>query len=75
MTEFDSPTEHCDPASARDDRRDDDRHTPSVVATVEEHDEGPAECTLFPCNVDGVELMTTWITAQEGSFVDLESMR
>lgn len=35
----------------------------------------PAECTLYPADADGMELMTSWVTAREGSFVSLERMR
>jgi hypothetical protein len=35
----------------------------------------PAECTLYPADAEGMELMTSWITAREGSFVRLERMR
>lgn len=34
----------------------------------------PAECTLFPPNLAGFERTTTWITAEEGSFVRLTEM-
>lgn len=33
------------------------------------------ECTLYPDGVDGVALMTHWLTAGEGSFVALSEMR
>ncbi len=42
--------------------------------TVENDDE-PNECALFPASASESELMTTWISAQEGSFVDLASSR
>jgi len=75
MIEFDAPTEPCDPVLTAEDESDPDRSRTNVVATVERSDDGPDECTLFPCNVDGLDLMTTWMTAREDSFVDLESMR
>ncbi|MFQ3295960.1 MAG: hypothetical protein ACI8VE_003052, partial [Natrialbaceae archaeon] len=52
-----------------------DRPETTVVSTTEHSEDGPDECTLFPCNLEGVDLMTTWITARGNSFVDLESMR
>lgn len=73
MTPFESPTEPCDPAARG--TGDADGSPSNVVATVETRDDGPDECTLFPCDVEGVDLMTTWMTAREDSFVDLESMR
>jgi hypothetical protein len=42
---------------------------------VEKYDERPDQCTIFPSQSDGVERMSTWITATEGSFVDLQTMR
>ncbi len=38
-------------------------------------DGGQTECTLYPRHTDADELVTHWITAREGSFVDLRSMR
>ncbi|MFT4889696.1 MAG: hypothetical protein ACI9YT_000607 [Halobacteriales archaeon] len=75
MTEFDAPTEPCDPVLSREDERDPDCYARDVVAAIENRDDGPDECTLFPCDVDGVDLMTTWMTAHGDAFVGLESMR
>jgi len=47
----------------------------SLQAIVEKYDERPDQCTIFPSRTDGVERMSTWITAREGSFVDLQTMR
>lgn len=43
-------------------------------AVVEWH-EDDVECTLYPRGATGVELMSSWITAGEESFVDLAAMR
>lgn len=40
-----------------------------------ENDDAPNECAIFPREASEEELMTNWITAHDGSFVDLESMR
>jgi hypothetical protein len=32
-------------------------------------------CTIFPLDVAEEELLTTWISAEEGSFVPLAEMR
>ncbi|MCU4740660.1 hypothetical protein OB955_08070 [Halobacteria archaeon AArc-m2/3/4] len=48
---------------------------PPLEHVTVENDDAPDECALFPCEATESELHTTWITAQEGSFVDLESMR
>lgn len=46
----------------------------SLQATVVEYENAPDECTLFPRDVSGMDRMTTWITAKEDSFVDLEAV-
>ncbi|WP_207586681.1 DUF7511 domain-containing protein [Halomontanus rarus] len=38
------------------------------------NDDGTAECTIFPSSCDDEEIVTNWLTAKRGSFVDLESM-
>ena len=40
-------------------------------ATIVEYENAPDECTIYPSGVSGVERMTTWISAEEGSYVDL----
>lgn len=53
-----------------------DNPSPPLLEHVTvENDGAPDECALFPHEATESELHTTWITAQEGSFVDLESMR
>ncbi|ARS89527.1 DUF7511 domain-containing protein [Natrarchaeobaculum aegyptiacum] len=44
------------------------------VVTVE-NDDAPDECAIFPRNASEEQLMTTWISAHEDSFVGLDSMR
>ncbi len=48
---------------------------PSTQSTVVEYDDAPNECTIFLSGVSRTERMTTWITAKEGSYVDLQSAR
>lgn len=45
-----------------------------LQATVVEYEDGPDECTIYPNGVSEVERMTTWISATEGSYVDLDSV-
>lgn len=45
-----------------------------LAAHVESSD-GRVECTLYPLNADADELVTTWMTAANDSFVDLENWR
>jgi hypothetical protein len=40
-----------------------------------EHDDAPDECAIFPHGASPDELMSTWISAHDDSFIDLESMR
>ncbi|EMA40226.1 DUF7511 domain-containing protein [Halobiforma nitratireducens] len=40
-----------------------------------ENDDAPDECALFPRAASEDELVTNWIVAHEGSFVELESVR
>lgn len=42
-----------------------------VVAT----DTEGFECTIYPVDAEGLDLMTRWITAEEGSFVNVEDVR
>ncbi|SEP21566.1 hypothetical protein SAMN04487948_12223 [Halogranum amylolyticum] len=44
-------------------------------AEITEYDDSPDECTVYPADAEEWELMTRWITAREGSYVDLEEMR
>lgn len=44
-----------------------------VCAVIERHDVD-VECTLYPSDATGVDLMSRWITAGEGSFVSLAEM-
>lgn len=57
-------------------------HGPSVdsdssggLAHRVEHVEDGTTCTLFPIECEDADLVTHWITAKEGSFVDLTEMR
>lgn len=47
----------------------------SLTAVVVEHDDGLDECTLYPEDAADEKLVTEWITAEEGSYVELDSMR
>jgi hypothetical protein len=37
--------------------------------------DGERTCTLFPADASGDELVTTWVTAEEGAFVDAADWR
>lgn len=54
-----------------------DSEEPSVElehVTVE-NDDAPDECAIFPRHASGDVLTTTWISARDEGFVDLEAMR
>ncbi|SDM97284.1 hypothetical protein SAMN04487949_3030 [Halogranum gelatinilyticum] len=44
------------------------------AATVVHYEGAPDECTIYPTDVADAELVTTWISAQEGSYVSLAEM-
>ncbi|WP_416840310.1 hypothetical protein [Haloferax sp. DFSO52] len=44
------------------------------VAIVAPYDDAPDECTIFPTGLSEAELLTTWISAEEGSYVSLDEM-
>lgn len=51
------------------------RGSQRLVARTVESDDGATECTIYPVRVPRERRVTTWITAGEGSFVDLEDYR
>ncbi|MFB6110516.1 MAG: hypothetical protein ABEJ60_06545 [Halodesulfurarchaeum sp.] len=51
-----------------------ERESGDLAHRIEEYSAG-AECTLFPSVCDENDLLTRWITAEEGAFVDLAEMR
>ena len=51
------------------------RSSPDLEHITVENEDAPDECAIFPCDATENELLTTWVTAQEGSYIDLESIR
>lgn len=49
--------------------------TASGVSAVIDEDEGVIECTLYPTDADEETLVTTWLTARDDAFVQLDDMR
>jgi hypothetical protein len=45
---------------------------PSVYARIDDEE---AACTLYPSDATGVELMSTWVSADAGSYVAVAEMR
>ena len=48
---------------------------PILFGCVERYDDAPDEFTLYPADCEESEVVTTWISAREGSYVDVEAMR
>ena len=48
---------------------------PGLVGTVVRYEDAPDEYTVHPPDATEGELVTTWLTAREGAFVDLTEMR
>lgn len=48
---------------------------PPLESVLVENDDAPDECAIFPYEATDAELDRAWISALEGSFTDLESMR
>jgi hypothetical protein len=48
---------------------------PLYAATVVTAADGTDECTVFPVGLSDDDLVTTWVSAAEGSFVPLAEMR
>lgn len=46
-----------------------------LVAQVENRHRQPDLCTIYEPHSDEVQQMSTWITAKEGAFYELESIR
>jgi len=46
-----------------------------LVSVVVEYDERPDKCTIYHPDSTGIERMSSWITADTDSFVDLYAVR
>jgi len=42
-----------------------------VESVIERYDEEPDECTIFRADIPDRQRLSTWISAKEGSYVDL----
>lgn len=60
---------------SRRERTEPDDPTVELDHVTIELDSAPDECAIFPRDASDEQLLTCWITAQGGSFVDLESIR
>ena len=48
---------------------------PRYDAEIVRYDDAPDECTIYPADTEEWDLLTTWISAAEGSYVELAAMR
>ena len=48
---------------------------PKLAADLVLYRDRPAELTIYPLDADEFERLTTWITADEESFFDLDATR
>lgn len=46
---------------------------PALTASVTTTDDGRTQCTIHPESATDEEVTTSWITAEEDAFVELES--
>lgn len=57
-------------------RQDEDEMLNGILKSiVEKYDEQPDQCTIYPAGIDKRERCSAWITAQEGSFIDTQTIR
>ena len=47
----------------------------ALIARITDREDGISECTLYPRSAAGVDLMSSWITAEEDGYVCLDEMR
>lgn len=47
----------------------------TLVARVQQYDDQPNTCTIHPVDADDLTVLTTWISAKDGSFVPLDEHR
>lgn len=48
---------------------------PELRSRLASTSDGTTECTIFPADLSPAERTTTWITAEEGSYLDVEAVR
>lgn len=49
-------------------------HSTAFTGVVVPYDDAPDELTIYPTDATDEELLTTWVSAQEDSYVDLSEM-
>jgi hypothetical protein len=69
------PTSSATPPAPFAPEEDATEDLPQYDAVVVAYDDSPDECTIFPADATDEELVTTWMTAEAGSYVSLDEMR
>lgn len=69
----DHPVSGVHPDSGTHPRR--DRPQIALRSVVVEYEDGPDRRTMYPDGLDAVERMSTWLTADDPAFVDLDAVR
>jgi hypothetical protein len=71
----DTPLRHDPTDSTTDAPRGPDEDVIELAAVLVPYEDDLDELTIFPIDAEDDDLLTTWISAYEGSFVSLEEMR
>ena len=69
---LDTRTDRDHPADLETETRD-DRPDIGLRSVVVEYEERPDRRTVYPAGVSDVERMSSWLTADDDAFVDLDS--
>ncbi|WP_135852786.1 DUF7511 domain-containing protein [Halorussus salinus] len=69
---LDTRTDRDRPADLETEARD-DRPDIGLRSVVVEYEERPDRRTVYPAGVSGMERMSSWLTADDDAFVDLDS--
>jgi hypothetical protein len=52
-----------------------DRRAIDLQLTVVHYSDEPDRCTMFPTGTDGIDRMSTWLSANRSAFEPLDSIR
>jgi len=63
------------PTESDDDPVDNYEDAPQLHARTSTQGDGTMACTIYPADSSDEERITRWITAEEGSYVDLAGLR
>ncbi|ELY99268.1 hypothetical protein C481_15495 [Natrialba asiatica DSM 12278] len=75
MDDANAPDGELESTDARRSQRQTHDTGPELDHVRIDNGDSPDECAIFPAEAPEEELMSNWIAATQGSFVDLESIR